>query len=199
MLATESAGLIPLGVSDIRQHVYCPRIPYFRLTLRLRPTTASMEEGKAQHERIEDLEHRRSLRAYGLSDGERTFNVNLHSPRLQLSGRIDMLIRTPSAELIPVEFKNSDGPVGLNQKYQLTGYALLLEERYRTPVRRAFVYFIPTKQVQEVAITSATRRYTHRVLDSIRASVLGESTPEGTRRLGRCSACEYLTFCNDRW
>ena len=36
--------LLPLAVSDVRQHVYCPRIPYFRLGLRLahRPVTVKM-------------------------------------------------------------------------------------------------------------------------------------------------------------
>lgn len=191
--------LLPLAVSDVRQHVYCPRIPYYRLGLRLhRPTTFKMEEGKREHTHVGELEERRSLRAYGLTEGERLFGVQIHSQRLGLAGKLDMLIRTPY-ELIPVEFKNSEAGLGLNQKYQAAAYALLVEERYHRPVHRAFVYFVPLKRAKEVAITSGARRYVHRVLGEIRDSVAREHMPEGTRVLGRCRECEFLNFCNDRW
>lgn len=191
--------LLSLGVSDVRQHVYCPRIPFFRLGMRLpRPTTYKMQEGKLAHEDTEALEQRRSLRAYGLQEGERLFNLSIYSERLALSGRLDMLIQTRH-ELIPVEFKNSEGRLGLNHKYQLAAYALLVEERFRRSVRRAFVYFILAKRAQEVLVTSAMRAYTHRVLAEIREAVARERLPEGTRHLGRCRECEFLNFCNDRW
>lgn len=194
-----SSPLLPLGVSDVRQHVYCPRIPFFRLAGRSpRPTTYKMEEGKLEHERVTELEERRSLRAYGLADGERVFNLSLDSPRLGLAGRLDMLITT-RYELIPVEFKNSEAGVGLNHKYQLAAYALLVEEHFRRPVRRAFVYFILAKRAQEVLIAPGMRRYVHRILNEIRENVARESMPDGTRVLGRCRVCEFLNFCNDRW
>lgn len=189
-----------LNASDVRQHVYCPRIPYFRLGLRLayRPTTYKMQEGRLAHEETEEREHRRSLHAYRLSDGERQFNVQMASERLGLSGRVDMVIICPS-EVIPVEFKNSNAPLGLHQKYQLTAYALLAEEHFRRTARRTFVYLIPRKRAHEVAITPAMRRYTKRILNEIRRAVEQERMPEGTRVLGRCRECEFLPLCNDRW
>ena len=194
------SGLLDLTVSDVRQHVYCPRIPYFRLGPRLphRFVTGAMQEGIVEHRRTEELEHRRSLRAYGLADGERVFDVQMRSTRLGLGGRLDMVI-CRAGEVIPVEFKNSRAGLGLHHKYQLTAYALLAEEHFGRPVRRTFVYFIPLKQAREVAITPATRAYTRRVLNEIRAAVAGERMPEGTRVLARCRACEFLPYCNDRW
>jgi CRISPR-associated exonuclease Cas4 len=192
--------LLDLAVSDVRQHVYCPRIPFFRLGARLphRYVTGAMQEGILEHQRTETLEQRRSLRAYGLTDGERDFEVRLRSERLALGGRLDMVI-CRSAEVIPVEFKNSRAGLGLHHKYQLAAYALLAEEHFGRPARRAFVYFIPLKRAEEVAITPATRAYTKRVLNEIRASVARERMPAGTRVLGRCRVCEFLPYCNDRW
>jgi CRISPR-associated exonuclease Cas4 len=192
--------LLPLAVSDIRQHVYCPRIPYFRLGLRLphRPVTFKMAEGSRAHARTEALEPRRSLRTYGLAAGERYFAIALHSARLALSGRLDMAIVLPT-EAIPVEWKNSAGPLGLNHKYQLTAYALLAEDFFSRSVRRAFVYWIPAKRAELVSITPAMRAYTKRVLADIRRAVTREQLPEGTRLLGRCRECEFLPYCNDRW
>jgi CRISPR-associated exonuclease Cas4 len=192
--------LLDLAVSDVRQHVYCPRIPFFRLGARLphRFVTGAMQEGILEHQRTEALEQRRSLRAYGLTDGERAFDVGVRSERLGLGGRLDMVINRAS-EVIPVEFKNTRAGLGLHHKYQLTAYALLLEEGLGKPARRAFVYFIPLKRAQELEITPAMRAYTKRVLGEIRASVRGERMPPGTRVLGRCQACEFLPYCNDRW
>ena len=192
--------LLDLAVSDVRQHVYCPRIPFYRLGARLphRFVTAAMHEGILEHERTEALEQRRTLRAYGLTDGERAFDVRLRSERLALGGRVDMVIRRAS-EVIPVEFKNTRAGLGLHHKYQLAGYALLAEEQYALPARRAFVYFIPLKRAQEVELTPAVRAYTKRVLNEIRASVARERMPPGTRMLERCRVCEFLPYCNDRW
>lgn len=197
---SDSVWLLPLTVSDVRQHVYCPRIPYFRLGLRLarRPVTYKMTEGGLAHQRAEALEERRTLRAYGLQDGERQFNVFLSSERLALSGRIDLLIRRRD-EAVPVEFKNSRVGIELHHKYQLTAYALLAEEHTGLPVRRAFVYSIPLRRAREVLISSAMRAYTRRILNDIRRLVDQELMPEGTRRLGRCRECEFLLYCNDRW
>jgi CRISPR-associated exonuclease Cas4 len=192
--------LLSLTVSDLRQFAYCPRIPFFRLGLRLphRFVTAGMQEGILQHQRQEDLEHRRSLHAYGLQDGERLFDLPLRSERLALGGRLDMAILR-DAELIPVEFKHSQERLGVHHKYQLTAYALLVEEVLAKPVRRAFVYFIPRRQAQGLAITPAMRAYTRRLLNTVRAAVGRERMPEGTRVLGRCRVCELLPYCNDRW
>ncbi len=196
----EGEALLPLAVSDVRQHLYCPRIPYFRLGLRLphRPVTFKMQEGIRAHTRVEELEPRRTLHAYGLASGERHFAVAMRSARLGLGGRLDMVITLPG-ETIPVEWKNSEGPLGLNHKYQLTAYALLAEDHFGRPVRRAFVYWIPTRRAEPLTITPAMRAYTKRVLADIRRAVAREQLPEGTRVLGRCRECEFLPYCNDRW
>jgi CRISPR-associated exonuclease Cas4 len=197
-----AGGTEPLGlvVSDVRQHCYCPRIPYFRLGLRLphRAVTYKMAEGIVEHRRTEALEHRRSLRAYGLEDGERLFDLWLHSDRLGLGGRLDLLIRR-RWEAIPVEFKNTIERPALHHKYQLAAYAFLVEDAIGLAVRRAFVYRIPLKAAYEVAITPAMRAYTKRVLGEIRTAVAAERMPDGTRRIGRCRECEFLPYCNDRW
>ena len=75
----------------------------------------------------------------------------------------------------------------------------MAEDYFALPARRVFVYFIPRKAAQEVPVTPATRAYTRRVLSRIRATIEGEVLPEGTRMLGRCSVCEFLSYCNDRW
>jgi len=107
-LKIADAAFPPLAAGDLRQYVYCPRVVYYRYCVPVRPPpTYKMIEGKLQHERVEDLEHRRTLRAYGLADGERVFHVPLTSDRLGLSGILDMVV-VRRHEVIPVEFKHTD-------------------------------------------------------------------------------------------
>ncbi|MBI4497306.1 MAG: CRISPR-associated protein Cas4 [Chloroflexi bacterium] len=189
-----------LTVSDVKQYPYCPRIVYYSylLPVRARPTTYKMEEGRREHERIAELEERRSLRAYGLAEGQRHFDVAVSSDRLGLRGRLDMVVEA-LGEVIPVDFKNSEGAVGLNHKYQLTAYALLVEEVWRRPVRRGFIYLIPQKRAQEVRITSNMRGWVRKALREIRAAIAQEALPEATRMRGRCVDCEFRNLCPDVW
>lgn len=194
-MTTEWAETIPLVVSDIKNYMYCRRTVYFAHFLPgRRPTTYKMQEGKLSHQEVVELEERRSLRAYKLEDGQREFGVMLQSDRLGLSGLLDMVIVRHN-EAIPVEFKNSTGGLGMNHRYQLVGYALLVEERYDRPVRRGFVYFIPLKRAQEVVVTPNMRRYVTRLLREIREMLRGEVLPPATGQRGRCVDCEYRRYC----
>ncbi|MCR4394908.1 MAG: hypothetical protein NUV31_11100, partial [Dehalococcoidales bacterium] len=93
---------LELTVGDVKQYCYCPRVVFYTYCLHIkRPTTYKMVEGNLEHGTVQEKEERRSLKAYGLLEGERRFNLSLYSPRLNLTGKLDMAIVTP-AEIIPV-------------------------------------------------------------------------------------------------
>jgi len=116
-----------LEVTDLKQWTHCPRIVFYRYCLpSIRPITGKMEEGILSHNEERDREERRLLRSYGLTRGERFFDVPLRSPTLGLSGRLDLLIITPAkdvpeAEGIVVEYKLSDRKPGPHVKLQRRG------------------------------------------------------------------------------
>lgn len=194
--SSDEAPLL-LTVSDVKQFTYCPRIVYFGYCLPVKKkTTFKMEDGTAEHEDTAERERRRSLRAYGLEQGERRFGVHLCSGRLGLTGLLDMVIVT-DREVIPVDFKCTTAEPGLNHKYQLTCYALLVEDMWNRPVRRGFVYLIPRKCSREVAITTGMRNLAMRTLARMRTMIRAESMPAATRKKARCLECEYRNYCND--
>jgi CRISPR-associated exonuclease Cas4 len=155
-----------------------------------------MKEGNLEHYAIAEKEERRSLKAYGLAEGERQFNISLNSAKLALTGKLDMVILT-NHEVIPVDFKNTAGNVGLNHKYQLTGYALLIEDLWKKPVRRAFIYLIQQKKAHEIVITDNMRIFFKQTLKKIRDMIDEEYLPPPSIRKAHCTDCEYLNFCND--
>lgn len=96
-----------------------------------------MEQGKVEEEKIDKLEKRRKLSAYRLAEGQRRFHVWLKSERLGLTGKLDLLIDSPQG-LVPVDFKYTAGNPHKNHLYQLSGYALLLEDSYGREVNKGF-------------------------------------------------------------
>lgn len=187
---------LDLTVTDIRQHTYCPRIPYYQYTMPLeRPVTAKMDLGKEAHESTSAKEARRTLKTYGIETGERRFGVNLYSGHLRLRGKIDMVIET-AYEAIPVEYKMASS-VGLHHKYQLAAYAMLAEHTFDATVSRTFVYLTPLKKAVEVPITMAMRAHVHKILRELCQNAEGERLPKPTPYRARCTGCEYRRFCGD--
>ncbi len=157
-----------------------------------------MEHGKEAQVDFQVLERRRKLRAYGLHSGERLFNIWLRSHRLGLSGKLDLLIRTPEANY-PVDFKHTEGRPHRNHILQLAAYALLVEDAFGRPVGRCFIYLIPQKDVVGFNITPETKEEVVRVLGEIRRMVETEVMPGPTVVRGRCQDCEFQNYCADIW
>jgi CRISPR-associated exonuclease Cas4 len=194
-----ASALVALTVTDLKQWAYCPRIPFYRYVLPVeRPVTYKMERGKAVQAAVEALERRRGFRAYGMKDGERLFGVWLRSERLGLSGKLDLLIRTPAA-CYPVDFKDTEGGLRRNHRVQLAAYALLVEETFRRPAPQGFLYLVPRKEVVAVPIAEPERAAVVQMLAEIRQMISREELPEPTAVRARCLTCEYQNYCADIW
>ncbi len=149
-----------------------------------------------------EREARRSLRSYGLTEGERFFDVRLNDDTLGLRGRIDMVIAVPewaaaNAEVIPVEYKLSDRTPGRHFKIQLAMYAILLESAWQRPIRQGFLYLIPLRKAVPVMISPALRRQALEHLATIRRMVVQETMPHPPASRRPCVSCEFRRFCND--
>ncbi|RMH15620.1 MAG: CRISPR-associated protein Cas4 [Gammaproteobacteria bacterium] len=188
-----------LRVTDLKQYLYCPRILYYQTLLpKVRPTTFKMEEGQRQHERIIKNEQRRTLRLYGLPNGERFFNVPLYAPALHLSGEVDMVIQTET-ELIPVDYKNSKR-VNPNHRLQLMAYGYMLahaDPKSDLTVKRGFIYLIPTRKAVEVKFTPSLQKRLENTIQLMYNMVQKQQMPPPTNQIAKCVDCEFRRFCND--
>lgn len=187
-----------IRVIDLKQYVYCPRILYYQTVLpAVRPLTYKMEAGIIAHQVEEGREKRRSLKCYGLKEGECTFNVPLLSAELGLSGILDMLIETES-ELIPVDYKQSK-KIGKHFKLQLMAYGRLLELAHPSgkPVQRGFLYMIPERKATAVPFTPARRRQLAQAMTGLQQIIWQQRMPEPTKQPAQCVDCEFRRFCND--
>lgn len=189
-------------VTDLKQWTYCPRVVYYRYCLPdIRPVTDLMEAGIASHTDESGREERRSLRTYGLTAGERMFDLGLRSAQLGLRGRLDLAIVVPNqaagTEAIVVEYKESEMVDRPHFRLQLAAYALLLEETLKLPVRRGFLYSIPQRRAEPVMITPALRQKVTATAAALRQVVEGERMPASPASRRPCVSCEFRRFCND--
>ena len=190
----------PFRVTDLKQWVYCPRILYYALCLPgVRPITYKMIAGIEAGQEEEGREGRRSLRAYGLAHGRREFNVTLVSDRYGLRGLVDMVvwIEVPDAgEVIPVDYKLSRIS-GEHFKMQVMAYGLMLEEISGLPARRGFLYEIPNRRAEKIALDKRLRDKLLMTLDAMHHMLHTEIMPTATPNRNKCLSCEFRRFCND--
>ncbi len=192
-----------LEVTDLKQWRYCGRVVWYHHCLPdIRPMTDLMEHGKLSHQSEVGREERRSLRSYNLTVGERAFDLPLRSERLGLRGRVDLAIATPDrtspgAEAVVVEYKDTEQKIGSHIKLQLVAYALMLEEMWGLPVRTGYVYRIPLRTAERIAISTALRRQVTQTVQDIQAAITTEAMPPPPTSRRLCVDCEFRRFCND--
>ncbi|MBN1148567.1 MAG: CRISPR-associated protein Cas4 [Anaerolineales bacterium] len=197
---------MPFRVTDLKQWVYCPRILYYALCLPdVRPVTYKMKAGVEAGQAEAQREGRRSLRAYGLSQGRRQFDLRVSSERLGMRGVVDMVVwvdvpigpkNAAGLEVVPVDYKLSRTP-GEHFKLQLAAYAVMLEESSGGVARQGFLYMIPLRRAQAVRLDGRLRKQLFKALDEMHRMLAGEWMPDPTPRRGRCVSCEFRRFCND--
>jgi len=199
MLEAQLPTRLELTATDLKQWAYCERIPYYHQVMPVEFVRSyKMERGRNVEAAVEAMERRRGFRRYGLDQGERRFGTWLRSERLGLSGKPDLLIITRD-ECYPVDFKDTEGGVRRNHRFQLAAYALLAEETFGRPAPKGFIYLVPSKQLARVDIGAGERAEVIRALERIRSMVREERLPEVTSVRARCVACEYRNYCADIW
>jgi len=192
-----------VSVTDIKHYIYCPRLIYFDRVLHATPVFGSQQEdSKELHEDYVRKELRRKDAVFYSSDfvgAEKLLFVSLSSSGLGLQGNVDCIIKTAKGEFVPVEYKNmsSDkGKVCMDHKYQLVGYALLVEENFDTVVRRGFVNYLPEALVLEFEITPSMKSYVKRVLGHIKRIIRDEELPPIRVAKHKCQGgCGHKQAC----
>lgn len=197
MIPAHGYADLDLTATDVKQWAYCERIPFYRYVLPVdHVRTYKMQRGKEVQAALEALERRRRLSEYGIRDGKRLFGVALRSETLGLTGKLDLLILTPTASL-PVDFKDTEGGVRRNHRIQIAAYALLVEEAFGSPAPEGYVYLVPSDEVVRVPVTEEDRSLVVQYTSAIREMVATERFPHPTSNRSRCFACEFRNYCGD--
>ena len=190
---------VPLMVTHLLEHLYCPRFTYFEYVLGVperQERRQLVQKGRQVHEQRRRTNPNYLRKKLGVI--ERAFDVPLASPALGLRGSVDEVLTLGDGTMAPLDYKFAEAPakVYLNQAMQSVVYGLLIEEVYGKPVRKGFLcYTRSNSRIVEVPHTEADRAEGRRVLAEILAVIRTGRFPLPTPYQSRCRDCCYRNIC----
>jgi len=202
---------------DIRQYIYCQRIPFIRSILRFRPvTTAKMERGKRQHKEI----HKFSLPPTEKENyPKRLMNLYLFDTELHIHGQIDMIELVEKTEEIEpgitidieeikenietkklgciIEIKTGKKKTIIpdHHKAQVIFQAILAEKYYDIIIYAGKIYNTQTEEYQTFVITKNSKEHMKTNIKKLQEIYQSEIMPEPTPHEAKCVNCEYWVVC----
>ena len=197
--AASDASVIPLTVTHLLEHLFCPRFTYFEHALAIperqekRPLVVKGREVHEERSHINPTYLRKKLGVVG-----REFDVPLASARLGVRGSIDEVFTLADGSMAPFDYKFAEAPrqVFLNQKMQSVLYGLLIEEVLGRPVQRGYLCYIRSKhKLVEVPHTKEDREEVARTLVEILDIIRNGVFPKATTYKARCRDCCYRNIC----
>jgi len=190
---------VPLTVTHLLEHLYCPRFTYFEYVLAVperQERRPLVMKGRAVHE-----ERRRTNPAYlrkKLGVVRRQFDVPLASTTLGVRGSVDEVLTLADGTMAPFDYKFAEAPatVYYNQRMQSALYGLLIAETFGVSVQRGFLCFVRSKhRIVELAFTEADYAEVKGVLAEILTVIREGVFPAATRWKARCRDCCYRNIC----
>lgn len=190
---------IPLTVTHLHEHLYCPRFTFYEHVLRV-PERQERRQlvmmGRQAHEdrkRINPTYLRKKLGVLA-----RNPDVPMASQRLGVRGTVDEVLTLADGTMAPFDYKFAEypGQVYLNLKMQSVVYGLLIEETYGVSVKRGWLCYIRSKhKVVEVEHKEEDKAEARRVLREILVVIRDEHFPGATKYRARCKDCCYRNIC----
>lgn len=190
---------IPLTVTHLHEHLYCPRFTFFEHVLQIperQERRQLVRTGRQAHEDRTKINPRYLRKKLGVV--ERCANVPLASARLGIRGIVDEVLTLEDGTMAPFDYKFTqwNGQVHFNLKMQSVVYGLLIEETFGKPVHGGWLCYLRSKhRVEEVEHTSADKVEAEAMLREILAVIYGETYPEATKFKARCKDCCYRNVC----
>jgi CRISPR-associated exonuclease Cas4 len=197
MPASETTFSIPASL--IRQHVFCPRIPFYNEILGINPGDRLWQhQGIDFHQRQAMLLKRRNLRPFGLENPKLQYNVSLRSITHGIHGICDAILFAQE-EICPLEFKlDASKAPQRGHILQLGAYALMAEEQFGKHCKRLFILYGTRGQTCVIPFDQKIRTAVMQVAMDIRQNLNTPLLPASPATSKQCGQCEYLNFCADR-
>ncbi|WP_322494894.1 CRISPR-associated protein Cas4 [Chloroflexus sp.] len=103
----------------------------------------------------------------------------------------------PAAKAVVVDYKDSEQAAGPHFKLQVGAYALLIEEVWSIQIEAGWIYHLPLRKAEKVAISPQLRRNVIEAINAIQQAIRTEALPPPPSSRALCVNCEFRRFCND--
>jgi CRISPR-associated exonuclease Cas4 len=199
MVPTTEPPPIPLTVTHLLEHLYCPRFTYFEHVLAIpehqerRPLVMKGRQVHEERRRVNPNYLRKKLGVVG-----RQFDVPLASATLGVRGSVDEVLTLDDGSMAPFDYKFAAAPrhVYHNQRMQSALYGLLIAEVFGVPVRRGFLCFVRSNhRIVELQFIDQDFAEARSVIADILDIVRTGRFPKATSCKARCLDCCYRNIC----
>ena len=190
---------IPLTVTHLLEHLFCPRFNYFEYVLGIperQEKRTLVQKGRQVHEERRRTNPNYLRKKLGVVD--RKFDVPLASAALGVRGSVDEVLTLADGSMAPLDYKFAEAPraVYYNQKMQSALYAMLIHETFAVPVQRGYLCFVRSKhKIVELNHTDEDFATVRRILAEILDVIQSGTFPPATAYKARCRDCCYRNIC----
>ena len=191
---------IPLTVTHVLEHLFCPRFTYFEYVLAVperQERRLLVQKGRQAHEERKRINPNYLRKKLGVV--QRQFDVphGLGPPGPARLGRRGVS-RWPTGRwpLSTTSSPNTADRVYHNQKMQSVLYGLLIRETFQRPVHRGFLCYLRSKnKVVPIEFSEADFTEAEAVLREILEVIQTGCFPRATAWKARCRDCCYRNIC----
>lgn len=187
-----------IPISLIRQHAYCPRIPFFSEVMNLHPPTPLwVDQGQAFHDREAELMRRRVIAKFGMTNAKLMSRCELRNREHNVHGVADLVLMNEN-QISIVEFKLTEHSIHRGAIWQIYFYMRSAAEMFGRKVCKGFLVFGQRGRTKEIKITDAIERDALNALRELRQMLDRAVMPDSSAGPRQCGQCEYIQRCNDR-
>jgi len=187
-----------ITVNDIKQYIYCPRIPFYNNLL---SGTGDVTYGMLTGREFEFSLNKDILTKLFkdlIYDGYKLVkDLALFSEEFMLRGKLDYAL-IGEHKAYPIEVKYSNNPD--IYKMQLAAYSILLEDSLKLKTTEGYFLYKYSHikiKLNRVKITSSDKAKVLYIADVVRSNVMDGIRPDPTEYRAKCNFCEFKNFCDD--
>lgn len=123
----------------------------------------------------------------------------IDSDKLQLKGIIDQ-VHLYENSYVPFELKTGKAPIdGIwpGHRVQIGAYAMLLEEKFKIPVKEGFVHYLDQQKIRAITINEFLKEEIICLTKEVQELLENKSLPEQCFNKNKCKSCSLNSICYD--
>ena len=123
--------------------------------------------------------------------------LRVESEELKLKGIIDQ-VHVYDTGYVPFELKTGKTPtdgVWPSHRIQIAAYSLLLQEKFKKPVKEGFVYYLDTKEKRHIAMNPFMKEEVKQIVDDVIALLENKHLPDFCNNENKCRKCGLRETC----
>ncbi|MBW2965557.1 CRISPR-associated protein Cas4 [Candidatus Woesearchaeota archaeon] len=125
--------------------------------------------------------------------------IKIQSDELELTGIIDRIEEYQTGS-VPIELKTGSMPkqgVWPGHRIQIAAYALLLEEKFKQPIKEGFVHYLDQNEKRHIAINPFLKQEVKELKEKVRLLLNTPELPKINENSNKCKVCGLKDQCND--